>query len=440
MPLPSNEVIDSEDRSEAVLRKVAWRLLPFLFGLYILAYLDRVNVGFAAAALKRELHLSDQAYGFGAGVFFFGYALFEVPSNLILARVGARVWIARIMIVWGILSAATMFARGPYSFYAIRFLLGLAEAGFFPGIILYLTYWFPESWRSRAVARFMTATALAGVIGAPVSTAALTLDGAAGLAGWQWLFLVEGIPSILAGVWVVFYLTDRPEQAAWLTPEERNLLALRLRHDQVKRVEHQHTLAEAFGSGRVWLLGCLYFLLLTGRYGISLWLPETLRGFSGWTETQSSLASALPYLCGAIGMVIIGTNSDRLQERKWHFALSAFLGAAGLVFCTLTTSGLPALLVLSVGSIGIWSALGPFWALPTSTLRGRAAAGGIALINSLGNLGGFLGPYVIGWLNTATGNSRSGLLFLATSLSAAGLLGLYAARSKTSHDETQLSD
>ena len=432
MPQPNSQGVDGADRAEAVLRKVAWRLLPFLFGLYILAYLDRVNVGFAAAALKRELHLSDQAYGFGAGIFFFGYALFEVPSNLVLARVGARVWIARIMIIWGILSAGMVFARGPYSFYAIRFGLGLAEAGFFPGIILYLTYWFPESWRSRAVARFMTATALAGVIGAPVSTAALTLEGTAGLAGWQWLFLVEGIPSILAGAWVVFYLTDRPEQADWLTTEERETLAVRLRQDQVNRAGHKHTLVEALCSGRVWLLGCLYFLLLTGRYGISLWLPETLRGFSGWTETQSSLASAVPYLCGAIGMVFIGTNSDRLKERRWHFALSAFLGAGGLAFCSLTTSGLPALLVLSIGSIGIWGALGPFWALPTSTLRGRAAAGGIALINSLGNLGGFIGPYLIGWLNTETGNSRSGLLFLATSLSAAGLLGLVVAKSKIS--------
>ena len=440
MSQPNIQKADSEDRSEAVLRKVAWRLLPFLFGLYILAYLDRVNVGFAAATLKRELHLSDQEYGFGAGVFFLGYALFEVPSNLILVRVGARVWIARIMIVWGILSTATMFARGPHSFYALRFFLGIAEAGFFPGIILYLTGWFPESWRSRTVARFMTATALAGVVGAPICTGALSLDGLAGLAGWQWLFLIKGVPSVIAGIVVFFYLTDRPEQAAWLTPEERSSLAACLQLDQVKRVEHRHTLAEAFGSGRVWLLGCLYFLLLTGRYGISLWLPETLRGFSGWTETQSSLASAVPYLCGAAGMVIIGSNSDRLKERRWHFALSAFLGAAGLLFCSLMTSGLPALFVLSVGSIGIWGGLGPFWSLPTSMLRGRAAAGGIALINSLGNLGGFIGPSLIGWLNTETGDSRSGLLFLATSLSAAGLLGLYVAKSKISHDVTQLSD
>jgi MFS transporter, ACS family, tartrate transporter len=428
MPQLGLNIESFSDGKEAVLRKVAWRLLPFLFGLYILAYLDRVNVGFAAAALKSDLDLSDEAYGFGAGIFFFGYALFEVPSNLILARVGARRWIARIMIIWGILSASMLFVRGAQSFYALRFGLGIAEAGFFPGILLYLTYWFPESWRARAVARFMTATALAGVIGAPVSSAALALDGTSSLTGWQWLFLVEGIPSILVGMVVFFYLTDRPEHARWLTPQERDWLATRLRQDQDRQKHQKHTFAEAVRSGRVWLLASLYFLLVTGMYGISFWLPETLRGLSGWTETQSGLASAVPFLSAAIGMILIGSHSDRYKERRWHLALSAFLGAGGLVICTLTRSALPALAALAIASVGIWGALGPFWALPTQTLRGQAAAGGIALINSLGNLGGFLGPYLIGWLNKFTGNSRSGLLFLAASLAAGGLLGLWVAK------------
>jgi ACS family tartrate transporter-like MFS transporter len=404
-----------------VMRKVTWRLIPFLFLLYVLAYLDRVNVSYAQLQMKDQLHFDNVVYGRGAGIFFIGYFLFEIPSNLILERTGARRWIARIMITWGVISASMMFVTSWYGFYLCRFLLGLAEAGFFPGMILYLTYWFPAAERARAVARFMTASSVALVLGSPLSGAILRgMDGWAGLRGWQWLFLLEGIPSIVIGLVVLVYLTDRPEVARWLTAAERAWLTERLRRDAKEHgTGHGHTLRQALVSGRVWLLTLPYFCIAICAYGLTLWLPEILKSTSQLNEFQIGLVAAIPYLVAVIAMVLVGAHSDRTGERRWHVAGPAFVGALGFVLAAFL--GFPwSVAAFALCALGISSMLGPFWTLPTSFLRGTAAAGGIALINSVGNLGGFVGPSVMGQVRERTQNFAGGLLFLAATLAVAG--------------------
>lgn len=415
-----------------VLAKVRRRLVPFMFLLYIVAYVDRVNIGFAALQMNRDLGLSPAVYGFGAGIFFIGYFLFEVPSNLVMARVGARMWIARIMITWGLISTAMMFVRGPLSFYALRFLLGLAEAGFFPGMILYLTYWFPSRERAGAISLFMTAVALAGVVGGPVSGALLALTGASGLAGWQWLFLLEGIPAVLLGIVVLMYLPDGPEDAKWLTEQERALIAVGLKADTTTAGGHG-TVREALWSRQVWLFSVTYFCIVSALYGITFWMPTILQGLSGLPDFTVGVLSALPYLVAAIGMVLVGRHSDSTGERRWHVAGSAFIGAAGFVLsATLSSPGAPApwwsialaLAGISIAAFGIFSAMPVFWAMPTARLSGSGAAAGIALINSIGNLGGFLGPYAIGLIRTTTNSFAGALLALAAPLVIGGLLAL----------------
>jgi ACS family tartrate transporter-like MFS transporter len=409
----------------AVLSKVTRRLIPFMFALYVVAYLDRINVGFAALEMRHALGFTDAVYGFGAGIFFLGYFLLEVPSNLILHRMGARVWMARIMITWGVISAAMMLVRGVASFYALRFLLGAAEAGFFPGMILYLTYWFPAAERARAVARFMTATAMAGVLGGPISGALLGLGGRGGLAGWQWLFLLEGLPAVVLGLVVLVYLTDRPEDATWLAPEERAWLAERMRREceQLQARQHHHLL-ETLAHRRVWLLGLLYFALVSGLYGVSFWLPQIIQGFGGLGDLAVGVLSMLPYLAAAVGMVIVGARSDRRRERRWHLAASAFVGAAGLVASAGLASPALSLAALSLAALGVWSTLGPFWALSAGFASGSAAAGAIALVNSIGNLGGFVGPYLVGLVKEHTHSFAGGLVTLAGGLVLAGLIAL----------------
>jgi ACS family tartrate transporter-like MFS transporter len=395
------------------------RLLPFLFVLYVVAYLDRINVSFA------ELGFSDFVYGLGFGLFFVGYFLFEVPSNLILERVGARTWIARIMVTWGLLSAAMMFIKLPWHFYVFRFLLGVAEAGFFPGIILYLTYWFPSSQRARAVSWFMTATSVAGVIGGPLSGALLTLNGVGGYAGWQWLFVVEGIPAVLLGVAVWFLLTDRPEQARWLDDEERACLIEQIRQDEAGRMSHHATsLRLTLQSSTVWLYSLLYFCLVIGFYGINSWMPKIIRSTGELSDLAVGNLSAIPNLASAFAMVAAGWNSDRTGERRWHVAIAALVGAVGLACCACSLhSTLLVILSLSLALAGLRSTLGPFWAMPTSALAGTAAAGGIAFINSLGNLGGLVGPSVYGRLRETSSSHVPGLVFLAVVLTlAAGLV------------------
>lgn len=408
-----------------VFTKITRRLLPFLFVLYLVCFLDRVNVGFAELEMGRDLGFSDLVYGFGAGVFFLGYALFEVPSNLILERVGARRWIARIMITWGLLAAGMMFIRTPLSFYILRFLLGLAEAGFYPGVVLYLTYWFPQSQRARTTGLFLTAVAISGVVGGPLSGSILALHGAGGLAGWQWLFLLEGLPATLLGIVVFFYLPDGPQTAHWLTPAERDwLLGCLAEERQEKERRASYTVLQTLASGRVWAFALLAFLLGTGFYGVSLWLPEMIRGFSGLGDTMVGVVSAVPYLAAATALVIIGHSSDHRGERRWHVAGPAFLAAVGLVASAYVHQPVLALLALSVAAAGIEGALGPFWAMPTAFLTGSAAAAGIALINSVGNLSGFVGPFLIGVVKEASGSFSGGLLVLAGTTALAGCVAL----------------
>ena len=410
----------------AVLAKVTRRLIPFMFVLYVVAYLDRINVGFAALQMRRDLGFADTVYGLGAGIFFVGYFLFEVPSNLIMHRVGARVWMARIMITWGVISAAMMLVRGVKSFYALRFLLGAAEAGFFPGMILYLTYWFPAAEQARAVARFMTATAIAGVVGGPLSGSILEqLGGVGGLAGWQWLFLLEGLPAVGFGLVALGYLTDRPAEAAWLAPAERAWLAERMGREHAERAERRgYSVTQALVHGRVWLLALLYFALVCGLYGVSFWIPQIVQGFGGLGDFAVGMVSGVPYLAAAIGMVIVGTHSDRCQERRWHLAGPAFVGAAGLVVSGSVMSPVASLLALSLGALGMWSALGPFWARSASFASGSAAAGAIALVNSIGNLGGFLGPFLVGLVKEHSDGFAGGLAVLAGWLVVAGVIAL----------------
>ena len=420
-----------------VIRTLTWRLVPFLFLLYIVAYLDRINVGFAALQMQKQLGFSDAVYGLGAGMFFAGYFFFQVPSNLVLERVGARRWIAFLMVVWGLLSAATALVSGARSFYALRFLLGSAEAGFFPGVILYLKNWFPGSARARTVARFMTAAPLSGVVGGPLSGALLGLHLRAGLAGWQWMFLLEGVPAVVLGLAAGKYLVDRPEQAQWLGVEEREWLlgALRAENfivgyqagDSGPRLAGGGSRLGTFAglrSVRIWMLALVYFGLNTVSYGMSMWLPTVIKSLSGVSNFVIGVLSAIPYVAAAIAMVLVGLHSDRTGERRWHTAMPAFAGTAALVVAAYTHSVAPMVVLLSVTVLGVFSMMGPFWAMPTALLQGAAAAAGIAFINSVGNLGGFFGPYIIGLVRTSTGEFRGGLLLVAAALVVSGIVAL----------------
>ncbi len=381
---------DPLDIEKKVVSKVSRRLLPFMFILYLIAYLDRVNVGFAALQMNADLNFSAAVYGLGSGIFFIGYFLFEIPSNLILDRIGARVWIARIMITWGIVSSATAFIQGPRSFYLVRFLLGLSEAGFFPGMILYLTYWFPARHRAKTVALFMTATAVSGLISGPVSGTLLTMHGIGSLSGWQWLFILEGLPAVILGIVVFFYLTERPEKAKWLSDEEKDWLIKRLKDEKQKREQSGiERFTHALGSGRIWLLCLIYFSIVIGLYGVGFWMPLIIKGVSGLSDLMVGIVSVFPYLLAAVGMTLIGMHSDRTRERRVHTAASIFMAAVGMILTAYAHNPLLELFCLSLIAMGIWGTMGPFWALATSFLSGTAASGGIALINSVGNPGGF---------------------------------------------------
>jgi MFS transporter, ACS family, tartrate transporter len=397
-----------------LLRKITLRLIPFMFILYIVAYLDRVNVSYASLQMNDALGFSPEVYALGAGIFFIGYFLFEVPSNLIMHRVGARIWMARILVTWGILSTAMMFVRGAVSFYVLRFLLGVAEAGFFPGMILYLTYWFPSHARGRAVARFMTATAIAGAVGSPISGLLLEMKGVGGLDGWQWLFLIEGFPAVLLGIITLVYLPDGPARASWLNTDEKKWIATTLERERKETASHgDHSMQAAFGSARVWTFALIYFAVIMSFYGVTFWLPQIVKAFSGATDLFVGLIAAVPWLGATIGMVLLSRSSDASGERRRHVAFSAIAGAAGLAAAGLFHNPVLELAALSLAALGIWGTLGPFWALSSETLAGTGAAAGIALINSVGNLGGFLGPYLIGWIRTRTDSFSIALISLA---------------------------
>jgi ACS family tartrate transporter-like MFS transporter len=414
-----------EDRAFA---KTARRLIPFMVGLYLVSFLDRVNVGFAALTMNADLGFTPAIFGLGAGIFFLGYVLLEVPSNIALERIGGRLWIFRIMITWGLASAAMAFVRGATSFYALRFLLGAAEAGFFPGMILYLTYWFPSAMRARFVASFMVAVPLASVIGAPVSGVILGLDGALGLKGWQWLFLAEGLPACLFAFAVLFLLPDGPKQASWLSEEEKSAVAraLAARGGTDSR-RALRALRPALRDARVWRLGLVYLGVVVSLYGIGFWLPQIVEAM-GFDNREVGLVVALPYLASACAMVWWGRLSDRRGDRVVHVALPALLGACGFFAAAVASADFPilVLVMLGVGAVGVYAALAPFWALPSLFLRGTAAAGGIAMINAIGNIGGFLGPYLVGWIRETMGGYAAAMAVLGLSLvlAAAIVLGL----------------
>jgi D-galactonate transporter len=428
-PVPLRAAPDIGART---IQKVRLRLLPFIFLCYSIAYLDRVNVGFAALEMNRDLGLSDTAYAFGAGLFFWGYAVLEVPSNLILARVGARRWIARIMLGWGVVSSAMMFVSGPVSFAAMRLLLGIAEAGFYPGIILYLTYWFPAAERAKAVAYFMTATAITGVIGGPMSGLLMQAEGVLGLRGWQWLFLVEGIPAIVLGFVVLVYMTDRPHDAHWLTDDERAWLMDRLAAER-SASPYTHGFAAALRHPLLWLFCAIYFCNNIGFYGVTFWLPRIVQNFSGLGTLATTMLTALPYCCAMVAMVSVAAHSDRHRERRWHVAIVSWTGALGLLLTSQARSPEAGLLALCLTASGIWSVMAPFWALPTALLSHTAAAGGIAFINSVGNLGGFFGPSIIGMVHQRTNSFSSALAVLAI---APALVGVLVVRVPKPHEGT----
>jgi ACS family tartrate transporter-like MFS transporter len=406
-----------EGADARAMRKVLWRLVPFLGLLYFVSFLDRVNVGFAALTMNADLGLTPATFGLGSGIFFVGYALFEVPSNLVLERVGARRWIARIMVSWGLVSACMALVQGPDSFYALRFLLGIAEAGFFPGILLYLTYWVPWERRGRILGTFMLALPVSSAIGAPVSAALLGMNHL-GLEGWQWMFLLEGLPAILLGIAVLRVLPDRPRDAGWLAPDERDWLESELAAERASIAASSHaSLRAALADGRVWALSAIYFCVVTGLYGLGFWLPQILKGLGGWSNLQVGFATALPYAAAAAAMVAVGGHSDRTGERRWHTILPAVAGAFALAASAYPgVPPLAALATLAISSAGIYAVLPSFWTLPMAMLTGSAAAGGIALINSVGNLGGFLGPVLIGFMQKATGGYGPSLAVLAALL------------------------
>ena len=408
----------------AALAKARRRLLPFLFLLYVVSYLDRINVGFAALQMNAALGFSSVTYSFGAGIFFLSYTLLEIPSNVILARVGARLWIARIMITWGLISAGMMFVHSATAFYVLRFALGAAEAGFFPGIIYCLTKWFPRRERARAIAGFMTAVVVAGIVGGPISGALLSLDGVGGLAGWQWLFVVEGLPAVVLGVVVLRVLPGQPSEARWLTPEEQLALTTTLLAEEASPESTVHSIRSALTSGRVWLLATVYFTIPVMLYAFGFWLPQIVRSASGAGDFAIGWLSAIPYAVAAVGMVVIGRHSDRTGERRWHIALTAMIGGAAFALTGFVHGTAFVMTTLSIAMLGLASMLGPFWAFATSFLGGIGAAAGIALVNSVGNVGGFVGPNIIGYVQQATGGFTGGLVAIGAVLAAGGLLVL----------------
>lgn len=398
---------------QSTMRKVYLRLLPFAILTYFFCYIDRINVGFAALTMNKDLGLTASAFGLAAGCFFWGYCLFEVPSNIIMEKVGARLWIARIMITWGLLSGATALCTGPWSFLTVRFLLGVAEAGFFPGIVLLFTYWFPDHHRARILAGFTVALPIAVAAGAPVSTALLGLDGLFGLRGWQIMYIAEAIPTILLGIGVLFYLTDKPAQAGWLTPQERDWLAGTLAREK-RLIEARHTISmwQSLWNPTVLLLSLQYLGIVTASLGMLLFLPQIVKQL-GLSNMEVGWVSMVPYICGAISMVFCGWLSDKLGERRWTLFATSALSCVGLVIAGLGVGTWWALIGLSVAAAGFYGTKGPFWAMPSMILTGPAAAAGLAWINSLGNLGGFFGPGVVGWARDATGSFAAGLYTLA---------------------------
>jgi D-galactonate transporter len=414
---------------KATYAKVTRRMIPFLFLCYVLAYVDRVNISFAKLEMQQDLGMSDSVYGMGAGIFFIGYFFFEVPANMIMQRLGARLWLGPIMAVWGIVSAAMMFVTNATNFYALRFLLGVVESGFFPGVILYLTYWYTRKHRAKMVAAFMTAIPLSGMFASPLSGWILKqMTGVGHLQAWQWLFVVEGLPSIVMGLVTLYYLTDGPAKAKWLTQDEKTLLQKRLdEEEEAKKLggEHRHTLADAFKSGKVWLLCVVYYGMTMGNYGLGFWLPQTVKDGITPDPFKIGLILIIPWAIAAVAMVLYGHHSDATGERRWHVAVAVTVAAVSLAVSSIPgISGIAGLVALTFAVIGIMCALVTFWSLPTGLLSGSAAAAGIAWINSVGNLGGYVGPYAVGAIRDATGSMTWALLALSAACLLSAVMAL----------------
>jgi len=405
------------DIGKRVISKLHRKIVWYCFFLFMINYLDRVNVGFAALTMNQDLGLSAKVYGLGAGIFFLGYIAFEIPSNMILHKVGPRIWIARIMVTWGIVGCAMAAIEGPWSFYALRFLLGLAEAGFAPGILLYLTYWFPKKERGKAVAGFMLATVLSSVVGAPLSGYLLSsTHGWFNLSGWQWMFIIEGLPAIIMGIVTFFYLVDRPEQGKWLKDDERTWLTSVLAAERQQSAAHsEHEFGAIFRDKRMWILTLVYMFNAVAIYGVVLWLPQIVKSLGGLNNFQTGLVSALPFLCAAVGLVLVARSSDRTGERKMHTACAGLFGGVFLAASALVPSPVVGLILICIAAMGLWATLGVFWTLPTQFLTGAAAAGGIAMINGFAQIGGFIGPYLVGWIRETTQSFSLALLALAIS-------------------------
>lgn len=413
---------------QATMRRVAWRLIPFICLLYFIAFIDRVNIGFAALTMNKDLGFSASVFGFGAGVFFFGYFLFEIPSNLILDRVGARLWIARVMITWGLISGAFAFIQGETSFYGLRFLLGAAEAGFFPGIILYLGYWFPIRYRAAVVSLFMAAAPVSVLLGSPLSSALLELEGVLGLHGWQWMFLIEAVPAVILGFVVLIYLTDRPEKAAWLSDDQRAWLVAEMEAERAgRRAQARHNLLGGLTDLRVLALALVYFGTSAGLYTLGIWAPQIIKGL-GLSTMTVGLLNAVPPTVAVVAMILWARHSDRTGERTWHVVIACLAASLGLMLAAGAASVVAVIAALSLVNVGISAAKPPLWAMPTLFLSGPAAAVGIATINAVGNLGGFVGPWMIGWIKDRTGSFAGGLMFVAGLLLVSAILTLVVAR------------
>ncbi len=437
-PQLAQEAIElSEPEQRAVLSRVTWKLVPLLFFCYIIAYVDRINVGFAKSHLEPVLGVDPkvfgEVFGTGAGLFFIGYFIFEVPSNLALHKVGARIWIARIMIVWGLVSMCFMFIQGQASFYALRFLLGAAEAGFFPGVVLYLTYWFPAKERAKTVAYFALGGVAAGLVGSPISGALLKMHGLGNMDGWKWLFLIEAIPAVLMGFVVLLYLPNRPAEAKWLSPRERAWLTAKIAAEAGQSEARKTRLADVFTSPFVWVLCLLYFLVNVAGYGYEFWLPsivgDQIKPMIEHTMPQNlglitGLINMIPYGAAGVAMILVSRHSDRSGERRMHVAISAFVAAAGFAGAAVFANPWLALASLVVALAGQKSTLGPFWALGTGALSGTAAAGGIAFINSVGNLGGYFGPMLVGVIKDKSGSAATAMFALGGAVLLLGLVAM----------------
>ncbi|WP_042876802.1 MFS transporter [Cupriavidus necator] len=412
----------SEEDSYSVYKKVTWRIIPLLFIGLIAAYLDRVNVGFAKLQMLDTLGFSEKVYGFGAGIFFIGYFLFEVPSNIILHRIGARRWIARIMLTWGILSACTMFVTTPISFYVLRFLLGVAEAGFLPGVVLYLTYWFPTERRGKVMAIFLASLPICNIIGFPTSGWIMqSFNGVLGFHAWQWLFLLEAIPSVLIGVLILMMLDDRISEAKWLTSSEKIELERALAAEASSK--HGHSFRDALCSGKMWLLSLVYFCVVMGVYVVSFWLPTVIAQSGVRDPLAIGFLAAIPYVAGLIAMICVGAHSDRTRERRWHVTLPAIVGGVGIILSALFFDNTwLSVMAMTIATAGVLSVIPVFWTLPSTFLGGTAAAAGIAMINSVGNLSGFVGTFFVGWIKDVTQNTNLIMYSLSAFLFLGGLL------------------